>query len=360
MVVAAPGTSAEPLHRPTVEATEWSLFTERFLADDGRVIDREKGLSSHSEGQGYGMLLAVAANDRDAFDRMHAFAVREMDGRADHLVSWLWDPHRSPRIADPNNASDGDILIAYALVRAALAWGEPRYLVAADAMIDDIGRLLVGRHGGRIILRPAAFGFEEGQHEDGPVVNLSYWVYGAFPLFEVVRPEYPWRELVRDGLALKEAARANGPGLAPDWITLRADRRYQPARGHRPWSSYDAIRIPLYMLMSGGEVPARHLAPFDRAWNLRGNGTPLAFDLSRGMADHEMRDPGYRAIAALVACAVRGEPLPASLQRFRPTTYFASTLHLLALSTARENFPACVAPVGTILAANGAQPGAAR
>ena len=118
--------------------------------------------------------------------------------------------------------------------------------------------------------------------------------------------------------------------------------------------SYDAVRIPLYMAMAGA-VPARFLEPYDLAWNRKGGGAPVAYDLSRGRVLHVMGDPGYRAIAALVACAVRGERLPEVLLDFRPTTYFASSLHLLALATARRHYPQCLpAPRPAVLASSAA------
>ncbi len=48
--------------------------------------------------------------------------------------AWKWDPKADPHIVDVNNASDGDILIAYALGLAGKAWGEPRYTEAATKM----------------------------------------------------------------------------------------------------------------------------------------------------------------------------------------------------------------------------------
>ena len=73
-----------------------------------------------------------------------------------------------------DNASDDDINIAYAIIRAAVRWNERRYLALAEPMVEDIGRLLLAKFGDRVLVRPAAFGFNPSQHRDGPVVNLSY------------------------------------------------------------------------------------------------------------------------------------------------------------------------------------------
>lgn len=321
---------------------EWDAFEAAFVLPDGRVIDRENAEQSHSEGQGYGMLLAVEAGNIEAFDRIWSFAQRELQVRpADSLLSWRWQAQTNPHVADPNNASDGDVLVAYALLRAAVLWERHDYLDAADGIVDDIGRSLIRTLDGAPVLMPAAFGFDGTSGNQGPVLNLSYYIYPAFELFALVRPEYPWLETRREGLRLTVAAGTGALGLVPDWVSPR-EGRLAPARGFNARSSYEAVRIPLYMAL-GGEAP-EHLIPFDRAWNGVGIGHPVDYNLRDDRATAIMRDPGYRIIAAIAACASRGVPIPPALTRFRPTTYFASNLHLLGLVAARRHYGECLEP----------------
>lgn len=342
---AGPATAQVPagatVMRPVLTAQEWRTYSARYVDPSGRVMDVEKNGVSHSEGQGYGMLLAVYADDEATFRSILRFTFGSMRRRGDGLISWIYDPERSPQITDTNNASDGDILVAFALVQAAMRWNEPSYRAAAEPLIAAIGEHLLYRSDGMVVLRPAAFGFGPRQHEDGPVVNLSYFVYGAFLLFAEIDDRYPWLEAWQSGLRLTMAALAGREALVPDWVTLRRERYLEPARGFARKSSYDAVRIPLYMMLAG-RVPPEYIAPFDDAWNRRGNGAPLDWDLGADRKVSDMNDPGYRAIAALAGCAVRGEPMPRSLRRFRPTTYFASSLHLLTLAAARRYYPQCV------------------
>jgi endoglucanase len=46
----------------------WRAYKLKFVSEAGRVVDTANGMVSHSEGQGYGLLLAVAAGDRSTFD----------------------------------------------------------------------------------------------------------------------------------------------------------------------------------------------------------------------------------------------------------------------------------------------------
>ena len=50
-----------------------------------------------------------------AFETIFTFTRVELLIRDDGLAAWRWDPAATPRVTDINNATDGDILIAYAL-----------------------------------------------------------------------------------------------------------------------------------------------------------------------------------------------------------------------------------------------------
>jgi endoglucanase len=50
--------------------TSWRIYADRFITADGRVVDNANGNVSHSEGQGYAMLLAERLDDRDTFAKI--------------------------------------------------------------------------------------------------------------------------------------------------------------------------------------------------------------------------------------------------------------------------------------------------
>ncbi|WP_239514610.1 glycosyl hydrolase family 8, partial [Klebsiella pneumoniae] len=79
---------------------------------------------------GYGMLLAVAAGARAAFERIWGWTRANLMVRSAALAAWRWAPDHRPGVSDMNNATDGDILVAWALTEAAEAWGEPAYRTA--------------------------------------------------------------------------------------------------------------------------------------------------------------------------------------------------------------------------------------
>ena len=229
---------------------QWRPWRDRFMTADGRVVDDANNNVSHSEGQGYGLLLAVLAQDRAAFARIWGFTKRELLLRDDGLAVWRWDPSASPHVADVNNASDGDILIAYALALAGENWNSPELTMAAQELATAIGRVLVKRAGDRTVLMPAAKGFASDERPDGPVVNLSYWIFEALPVLAPLAPDTDWAALPTAGanssslpaLGQPDCRRIGFPFIRP---------APAPALGFDQLFGYDAIRIPLYLVRAG-------------------------------------------------------------------------------------------------------------
>ncbi|MGH9153910.1 MAG: glycosyl hydrolase family 8, partial [Acidimicrobiales bacterium] len=93
-------------------------FFEGYMDGDGRVVRRDQGGDTVSEGQAYAMLLAAAHGDRGRFDRAWQWA-RDHLQRHDGLLSWRW---RDGRVVDPSPAADADVDAARA--RVVQTWKE--------------------------------------------------------------------------------------------------------------------------------------------------------------------------------------------------------------------------------------------
>ncbi len=197
---------------------EWQDYRTRFVSG-GRVVDNGNHDISHSEGQGYAMLLATVVKDRAAFDAIWAWTEAHLFVRPDGLASWKWDPEKQAA-TDRNNATDGDLLIAWALARAARTFGEPAYAARAKSIAEAIGRTLVAKTEAGPVLLPGASGFGPADQPDGPVLNLSYYVFPAFDSLKAVAPDVDWDGLKLTGYRLIEASRFGPLRLPSDWISL--------------------------------------------------------------------------------------------------------------------------------------------
>src|SRR6478735_7726821 len=181
---------------------------------------------------------------------------------------------------------------------------------------------------------PGAVGFSEKDRPDGPVVNPSYWVFEALPALAQLTGDQSWMQVQASGLKLLDTL-AKAKMLAPDWVSIKDTPR--PADGFPPQFGYNAIRIPLYLMRAGLADKAR-MEPFRKAWA----GGTAVIDVKSGKPVEPLPDAGYRILAAAMACALDGTPIPEELKTFQPTLYYPSTLHLLSLSMLSERYPQCM------------------
>lgn len=294
-------------------------FAARFVSPEGRVIDDYNGAISHSEGQGYGMIFAVMADDRLLFDRIRTWTRANLMVRNDGLAAWRWEPNARPHVTDTNNATDGDLLIAWALVEAGVRWSNS-YAAEGKAMAAAIAHHLVFSVRGTPMLRPAVAHFGIGEQSDGPLINLSYWVFPALQRLAAMDPNGPWSGLVASGLTLLDESRFGPAELPSDWISVKW--RPVPAAMKPAQFSYDAIRVPLYLAWAFPRDRGR-LAPFAAA--LR-DGRPYIVELEQGQFTDPFGGEGFRLLGRLVACRF-AEPLP----DLTKDSYYPSAIGLLSL-----------------------------
>lgn len=340
LAAACLGSATGAVRSATLTEAEWGAYKERFLDPSGRIVDTGNGGISHSEGQGYGLMLAYLAGRPDDFERIWTFTRTEMLLRDDGLSVWKWVPGATPHTPDLNNATDGDLLIAYALWRAGKAWQRPDYSALGRVIAAAIAEHCVTRWKGRPYLLPGADGFSaEDRQEAGPVVNPSYWVFAALPAMNELVPSPLWKSLGDSGVALIDETRFGRRRLPSDWVSLGPEGNFM-ASGFPPEFGYNSIRLPLYLVDGGFTEP-------DRLRRLKAgmtteDGSPAVFDLAGDKVKARLAEPGYRMVLDLAACAADGSPLPAGSREFTPTLYYPSTLHLLGLAIVREKYPKCL------------------
>lgn len=340
---AAAGEAATVAVEPSPEdyvRGSWELYRSRFVDDEGRIVDDDNGMISHSEGQGYGMLIAVAADDRASFERIWGWTKRELFIRGDPLAAWRWDPAADPHVTDTNNATDGDLLIAWALLRASERWGARDHKREARGIVDAIADLAVADSAFGRVLVPGTAGFDAEAQPDGPVVNLSYWVMPAIAELQVISPKLAEARLLESGKRLIAASEFGPARLPSDWIGLGGPAP-RPAQNFPAQYGYNAVRIPLYLAWySRDDIDA--MTRFAEAWTQGGLFVPGVVDLGSGTIIEGMDAPGYHALGDLLSCALHRTEVARTARAFEPTTYYPSTLHVLSLMALSERYPQCL------------------
>ncbi|WP_424934495.1 glycosyl hydrolase family 8 [Amaricoccus macauensis] len=330
-------TVAHAAEERLIRPEEWQAYAQSFLAPSGRIVDTANGGISHSEGQGYGLILAYLAGMQTDFERIWRFTKSELLIRDDGLAAWKWDPNSEPRITDINNASDGEILIAYALAHAGAEWANPEYTIAAIQVAEALGQATLQITEGGPLLLPGVNGFTSDDRPDGPVVNLSYWVFEAFPVLAALDRSHDWMAVSAFGERLVRSTKFGVRQLPPDWLSLASIPN--PAKGFEPEFGYNGLRIPLYLIRAGKDDPAT-LARFVQGMSI--DGDIALSDLETDRISRVLDEPGYKSIVALMGCVLGDGPIPSDLTRFTTTNYYPSTLHLLVLSHARKELPQCL------------------
>jgi endoglucanase len=284
---------------------QWHHFADRYVTAEGRVVDTAAAGVTTSIGQGHALLFAEAHGDRPAFERIHHWT-RTRLGRPEGLHAWRFDPQARVPVTDPNNASLGDVMIAWALLRAGERWLEPAWRREGTRIADAILRHLVVQLDGRTLLLPAAIGF---QQPDRLVLNPSHYAFPALEALSRAAPHPAWDRLITDGTVMLRAMRHGRWGLPPDWVEIGRDGHVRPASDRPARFGMEAARIPLHLAWAGmAEEPALHAAA--RFWNDPARLVrPAWADLGSGEVSPEAAPAGIDAVAMVAtAAAARAGP----------------------------------------------------
>lgn len=302
------------------DTAAWREYKARFLMADGRVVDTGNGNVSHTEGQGFAMLMAVANNDRASFDSMWQWTNRTLKNKDNGLFYWRYNPVAPDPITDKNNASDGDVLIAWALLQADTRWHDARYSTASDAITRALLAHTTLRFAGYQVMLPGAHGFNLNS---SITLNPSYFLFPAWQAFAQRSHLVVWRDLIRDGQTLLGKMGWGEANLPVDWVSLAADGQMTPAKAWPPRMSYDAVRIPLYLKWADAQSP--QLAPWQRWWQQFGrDNTPAWVNVATNEPAPYNAQGGLLAIRDFTLGVPVGEP-----QITAQDDYYSASLKML-------------------------------
>jgi cellulose synthase/poly-beta-1,6-N-acetylglucosamine synthase-like glycosyltransferase len=187
-------------------------FFGRYADPGGRIVRRDQGGDTVSEGQAYGMLLAVAVDDQARFSSIWGWA-RDHLQLQDGLLATQWS---GGKVVNPQPATDADLDAARALVLAGRRFGSPAYTAAGTEIGEAVLDHETATIGGHSVLVAGPWGVQP------PVINASYFSPRAYADLNAARPDPRWDELAATSRSILASLTDNGTQRPPDWATLDA------------------------------------------------------------------------------------------------------------------------------------------
>ncbi len=311
-------------------ASVWDDYKALFIKDTGAVVDTYNHNMSHSEGQSYALMFALAFNDQDTFSRVLSFTESKLRDPNSGLHYWAYKPEEADPVSDKNNATDGDLMIAWALMKAGETWGIKDFSTKGEDLAKAIADKCAVDFAGYRLLLPGVDGFYKNS---SVIVNPSYIVLPALSYIANRTHDKVFEDLYNDGKRLLEAVGNSGfkVNLVPDWIEVDAQGRITPSTQWPARSSYDAIRVPLYESWDDPSSPL--LAPW-RAWfgKFGPDNNPAWVNVTTGETANYMMSEGLKAVKTLaLGMAGTQEPRITSAD-----DYYNASLKLLSYLAARH------------------------
>ena len=240
----------------------WEGYQQRFINADGRVLRPFNQDDTVSEGQAYALLMAVALDDRQTFDRVLNWTTTHLSRYqkfGDHLLAWHWEVEKG--VTDWNSASDAEVDLALALLLAYARWEDETYRTQAFLLLQDILDLETEVIGDERYLMPGNWRLGHKIH----LLNPSYFSPAHFRLFYQVTGDERWNELLRSTyvflhrLPLQEIVPVRA-GLVPDWIGIDPQGNLKIAERFSQHVTWDAVRMPWRVSLDvlWGQGPCGH------------------------------------------------------------------------------------------------------
>ncbi len=230
----------------------WKWYKDNFTLSSG-LIQHRKGEehndnSSVSEGEGYGMLLAVIMNDQPMFDKIFAAANRHMwDNGAKSYHCWEWE---NGGCKSSGAASDADLDIGLALVFAdklqEYGYWDPSsagvsYKQRAMEVIGSIRQNMCRED----YLLPGDTWGGDGLDSQNP----SYYAVAWMKVFNQYQDQHDFTPVIDNCYDVLKKVPQYNKGQAPNWCSRNGSHASKGIGENQMDMGYDGVRTPWRIAM---------------------------------------------------------------------------------------------------------------
>lgn len=242
-------------------------WKKKYIVDtsDGKIVNTVNDLSHGvvlSESQGYGMLITVlAANKQQDSEKQFYDLYRYYNNhkiKKTNLMSWRYVQGTKNSQNDiMNNATDGDLYIAYALILASETWQNHKdlYENTAQNILKDI--LKYNTNSATKVLTVGNWANQTSKFYN--IVRTSDIIPSFFDKFYVFSNNRAWLDIKKNMVTtLYKSSRQSKSGLVPDFILVSNKGDVRPIsydknvqlNKHDSDYYYNAFRIPFNLAQS--------------------------------------------------------------------------------------------------------------
>jgi endoglucanase len=284
-------------------------FLQRYETSSGRVVRKDQGGDTVSEGQSYAMLVAVAIGARQQFAAAWRWDQSHLQ-LPDGLFAYHW---KAGKVVNTQPPTDADLDTAWALVLASQRFHNSLYLShglqVASAVLADETTVVAGKL--QLVAGPWA-------RSSPAVADPSYFSLAAMDSLERVSGDARWSQLATDSTMLVSSLTSAGHTLPANWVDIEATGSAQAIGGpstpnSTPAYGLDAQRVPVWFA-AGCTQSQRSVAA--NAWPLlrraADQGGRISYSL-RGAAQSAAVNPLGSVAAAASASAAGDQRAAATL-----------------------------------------------
>jgi len=236
----------------------WQGFQNRFMDQQGRVIDIDEGGVSTSEGQSYALFFALVSNDQSLFHKILIWTQNNMaeGDMSQHLPCWRWgkNSHDQWGPLSDESASDANLWFSYTLLQAGNLWHNASYVRIGQKMLHLIEQkevISVPGWGPLLLPGPSSYWTANGRF----ITNPSYEPLFVLHYLAHANPQGPWHSMAQKLPILLQDISPRG--YAPGWIAYRPSLGWEMAP-EGPQGSFNAIRCYLWAGMISRKNPVAH------------------------------------------------------------------------------------------------------
>jgi len=237
----------------------YDWYKTNIVQTDGRVIDWQNNAVTHSEGIGYSLFFSVAMSDKETFYKIYRWFRKNIPLNENGLVPWLWGKNANGKwgILDFNDASDGNLWIAYSLLLGYEKWHDEELKKFALTLVKNIKKYDVFKRRKCLFLLPGSKFFVGSKTV---TINPSYYAPFIFTKFYQYDKDPIWKALIKQSFKVWFYLSLTPYHLFPEWIDIGLkDCKISKIYGIM---GFNAIRIPIWVLYSSDlpvELPLKKI-----------------------------------------------------------------------------------------------------